>query len=447
MNMVKQKTTLTFYGGVDEVGGNKILLKDRDTKVFFDFGMSFAMKKLFYSPPFLSPKTGKSLQEFGILPRLDGVYKFDEKKPDIDAIFISHGHLDHSAYLSFVKREIPVYCGETTLTILRAQSEMRRADLEFDIEDLSFKTFRTGTKIHVDNLEVEPVHVDHSVPGAYGFVIQTSNGAVVYTGDFRQHGAKCEMTNDFIEKARDAEPSAVVTEATNMTGASVSSEAEVENKLDSIVKQADGIVLAEFAHADVDRLNSFFRVAKKNQRCLAISQKQAYLLKALCDDKGLNLPDLGDESILIFRKSKSTRYKWEEQIEKQYPDKVKNAFELSKQQCKVVLAMSFYDLEELVDLQPNPGSCYVLSASEPFNEEMEIDFGRLINWLQHYGLPQYHIHVSGHIMPLQLKSALKDINASTIFPVHTENAELFIKFIRNIRGQKVRTLKGMEYSI
>jgi ribonuclease J len=447
MNMVKQKTTLTFYGGVDEVGGNKILLKDRDTKVFFDFGMSFAMKKLFYSPPFLSPKTGKSLQEFGILPRLDGVYKFDEKKPDIDAIFISHGHLDHSAYLSFVKREIPVYCGETTLTILRAQSEMRRADLEFDIEDLSFKTFRTGTKIHVDNLEVEPVHVDHSVPGAYGFVIQTSNGAVVYTGDFRQHGAKCEMTNDFIEKARDAGPSAVVTEATNMTGASVSSEAEVENKLDSIVKQADGIVLAEFAHADVDRLNSFFRVAKKNQRCLAISQKQAYLLKALCDDKGLNLPDLGDESILIFRKSKSTRYKWEEQIEKQYPDKVKNAFELSKQQCKVVLAMSFYDLEELVDLQPNPGSCYVLSASEPFNEEMEIDFGRLINWLQHYGLPQYHIHVSGHIMPLQLKSALKDINASTIFPVHTENAELFIKFIRNIRGQKVRTLKGMEYSI
>jgi len=445
--MVKQKTTLTFYGGVDEIGGNKILLKDRDTKVFFDFGMSFAMKKLFYSPPFLSPKTGKSLQEFGILPRLDGVYKFDEKKPDIDAIFISHGHLDHSAYLSFVKREIPVYCGETTLTILRAQSEMRRADLEFDIEDLSFKTFRTGTKIHVDNLEVEPVHVDHSVPGAYGFVIQTSNGAVVYTGDFRQHGAKCEMTNDFIEKARDAEPSAVVTEATNMTGASVSSEAEVENKLDSIVKQADGIVLAEFAHADVDRLNSFFRVAKKNQRCLAISQKQAYLLKALCDDKGLNLPDLGDESILIFRKSKSTRYKWEEQIEKQYPDKVKNAFELSKQQCKVVLAMSFYDLEELVDLQPNPGSCYVLSASEPFNEEMEIDFGRLINWLQHYGLPQYHIHVSGHIMPLQLKSALKNINASTIFPVHTENAELFIKFIRNIKGQKVRTVKGMEYSI
>ena len=35
--MVKQKTTLTFYGGVNEIGGNKILLQDRDVKVFFDF--------------------------------------------------------------------------------------------------------------------------------------------------------------------------------------------------------------------------------------------------------------------------------------------------------------------------------------------------------------------------------------------------------------------------
>jgi ribonuclease J len=57
--MVKQETTLTFYGGVNEIGGNKILRKDRGTKVFFDFGMSFGMKRQFYSPPFLSPKSEK----------------------------------------------------------------------------------------------------------------------------------------------------------------------------------------------------------------------------------------------------------------------------------------------------------------------------------------------------------------------------------------------------
>jgi len=445
--MVNHETTLTFYGGVNEIGGNKILLKDRDTKVFFDFGMSFALKKQFYSPPFLSPKSEKSLQELGILPKIEGVYKFDEKTAEVDAVFISHGHMDHSAYLSFINRKIPIYCGETTKIILQALSEMRRADLEFNVEDVAFEPFRTGKKVAVGSLEVEPVHVDHSVPGAYGFIIHTSSGAVVYTGDFRAHGAKPEMTRDFVERAKEAEPVVAVTEATNMLGASVSSEVEVESKLNHIFGQADGIVLADFAYTDVDRLNSFYRIAKKNGRCLAVSLRQAYLLSALHEDKHLSVPDLNDESILIFRKSKKKYDKWERQVMEQHPNKILDVFEISKQQCKAVLAMSFYDLEELVEIRPEPGSCFILSASEPFNEEMEIDFERLVNWLRHYGLPQYHAHVSGHIMPLQLKNFLKEIGIAKIFPVHTENAELFAKFMRDQKSQTVLTEKAKEYEI
>jgi ribonuclease J len=445
--MVKNATTLTVFGGVNEIGGNKILIQDRDTRVFFDFGMSFAMKKQFYSPPFLSPKSEKSLQELGILPQIAGIYKFDPSPPEVDAVFLSHGHLDHSAYLSFIKREIPVYCGETTRIILKALSEIRRADLEFSVSDIEFKAFRTGKKIIVDNLEIEPCHVDHSVPGAYGFLIHTSNGTVVYTGDFRDHGAKPEMTRDFVENAKKAEPTAIITEATNMTGASVSSEPEVENKLNSIVAEAEGVVLAEFAYSDVDRLNSFFHIAKKNHRCLAVSLKQAYLLEALRKDKGLNVPALADEGILIFRKSKKRFDKWENQLIERYEkqNKIFDVFEVSKQQCKVILAVSFYDFEELVPLQPAAGSCYVLSASEPFNEEMEIDYERLSNWLRHYGLPQYHVHVSGHIMPLRLKKALKAIGAKRIFPVHTEAADLFARFVRDLKSQTALVEKNKEY--
>ena len=447
--MVKSTTSLTFFGGVNEIGGNKILLKDGDTKVFFDFGMSFAMKKQFYTPPFLSPKSEISLQELGILPRLDGVYKFDSKPTEVDAVFLSHGHLDHSAHLSFLKREIPVYCGETTQIILRALSDIRRADLEFNVADLDFRSFRTGTKIKINDVEIEPIHVDHSVPGAYGFVIHTSQGSVVYTGDFREHGAKPEMTGDFVEKAKDAQPVAIVTEATNMTGADVSSEAEVEDKLNQIVTSADGIVMAGFANSDVDRLNSFYHIAKRNRRCLAVSLKQAYLLDALRKDKGLQIPRLDDEHMLIFRKSKKRFGKWESQLIDQYSpqNKIFDVFEASKQQCNIILAMSFYDFEELVSLQPTAGSCYILSSSEPFNEEMEIDYERLTNWLEHYGVPQYHVHVSGHIMPLQLKSMLKEINPERAFPVHTENTDLFAKFMRDIKSQVTCVEKGREYPL
>jgi ribonuclease J len=447
--MVKNSTTLTFHGGVDEIGGNKILLRDRDTRVFLDFGMSYSMKKLFYSPPFLAPRSEKSLQELGILPSLEGVYTFDPKPPSVDAVFISHGHLDHSAYLSFIKREIPIYCGETAKTILQTLSQIRRADLEFNVADLNFQTFRTGDKINIGNLTVRPFHVDHSIPGAYGFVMDTSKGSVVYTGDFRDHGAKPEMTVEFIDNARDSDPVAVVTEATNMTGATISSETEVEDKLQSIVSQAEGVVLAEFAYSDVDRLNSFYHIAKKNKRCLAVSLKQAHLLNALRKDPHLAVPDLDDEDVLIFRKSKKRFDKWERELMEQYAgkNKVFDVFEASKQQCNVVLALSFYDFEELIALEPAAGSCYVLSASEPFNEEMEIDYEKLLNWLRHYGLPQYHVHVSGHMMPLQLKAALKEMNSKIIFPVHTENAGLFAKFMRDLKSNVTLVEKGKEYPL
>jgi ribonuclease J len=47
--------SLTFYGGVNEVGGNKILLQDGDTKIFLDFGMSFGQAGKFFSE-FLQPR-------------------------------------------------------------------------------------------------------------------------------------------------------------------------------------------------------------------------------------------------------------------------------------------------------------------------------------------------------------------------------------------------------
>jgi ribonuclease J len=36
-------TSLTFYGGVDEIGGNKVLVEDQNTRLFLDFGMSFGL--------------------------------------------------------------------------------------------------------------------------------------------------------------------------------------------------------------------------------------------------------------------------------------------------------------------------------------------------------------------------------------------------------------------
>jgi hypothetical protein len=66
--MVKHETSIAFYGGVNEIGGNRILVKDGDTKVFFDFGMSFGMKNQFYSPHFSHRKAKGACRNQGFFP-------------------------------------------------------------------------------------------------------------------------------------------------------------------------------------------------------------------------------------------------------------------------------------------------------------------------------------------------------------------------------------------
>ena len=65
-------TSLTFYGGVNEIGGNKILLEDQNTRVFLDFGMSFSIVNQYFDE-FMQPRKCNGildLLEFGLLPCL-----------------------------------------------------------------------------------------------------------------------------------------------------------------------------------------------------------------------------------------------------------------------------------------------------------------------------------------------------------------------------------------
>jgi len=69
------------------------------------------------------------LFEFGLLPKLKGLYRKDYAKHmdfdgtednDIDAIILSHAHVDHAAYLHYVRPDIPVFCSEATKLIMQA---------------------------------------------------------------------------------------------------------------------------------------------------------------------------------------------------------------------------------------------------------------------------------------------------------------------------------------
>jgi ribonuclease J len=426
---------VTFYGGVGEIGGNKILLEDGDSRILLDFGMNFVERSKFYSEPWLSPRNEKGLLEFGLLPDVAGLYKFDEREPEIDAVFLSHSHTDHSAYISFLNRKIPVYCGETTAIILQAFSEISPKSFDNDIEGLQFRAFHTGDKVKVGPIEVEPIHVDHSVPGSYGFIIHTADGAVIYSGDLRTHGTKPEMTQDFVQASAATKPIAMLCEGTNLIGADYSTEQEVNAKIGKVVSTSQNLVLAAFRHTDIDRTRTLYDVARQNHRKLAISLRQAYVLNKLKRDKNLKFPPIDSADFLIFKREKKTYYKWEQAI--LGFSNVVDAQEVKKIQDKVILATGFADLKELLDMRPEAGSNFILSSSEPFNEEMELEYDKFVNWLDHFGLPMFHIHCSGHIMPTEIKQAITKIAPKILWPIHTEHPALYSKYVSDITKVKL----------
>ncbi|MEM2082295.1 MAG: MBL fold metallo-hydrolase [Candidatus Bathyarchaeia archaeon] len=429
--------SLTFFGGVGEVGGNKVLLECEGYRILLDFGMSFSEKRKFYSEPWLSPRAWEDLAGLGIVPEIEGAYRFqaEEAKP-LDAVFISHSHADHSGCLSLLRRDVPVYCGETAKAILEALAEVRPKGLENDLEGLSLNAFRTGSRVRVGPVHVEPIHVDHSVPGSYGFLIGAPNGSLVYTGDYRLHGNKPEMTIEFMERASALDPEAMITEGTNALDGEVMGELDVREKLNRIVLGSKGLVLADFSMADLDRLNTFLEVAEGSGRRMAIPMRQAHLLRALRSDRGLRPPDPeADDRILVYKRSKRSYYEWEEAL----LDRCRTigAEDVKRSQDKLILACPFQDLREIIRIGPGPGSCYILSTSEPFNEEMELEREKLVNWLDHFGVPMYRVHCSGHAMPNEIRRSVEEVGPRRVYPIHTEHPGLLAKFLSGIAEAKV----------
>jgi ribonuclease J len=451
--------SLTFHGGVNEIGGNKILLEDGGTRIWLDFGKSFTMGEDYYTN-WLQPRRSNGLKdyfEFNLLPKAPGLYAeemlqntdLNHEKPAYDAVFISHAHADHVTHIGFIDPEIPVYTGAGTKLFMEA---MEKTSNYSNYGTHDYRSFRTGDKIRLGSLEIEPIHVDHSIPAAYGHIIHTSQGSIVYTGDLRAHGPRHDMTLEFLEAAEYNEPIAMISEGTRMARRGKRkhlSESQVLNGVLKVCKKADSEKRAVFyTHGprDMDRLRTFSVAAESCGRQLIVNPKTAHLLHRLADDQHLDLPDpLRDDIIAVYYKKKRSGtyaekdyFKWE----REFLDAIVTAEDLTTIPENYVVSLNFFDFAEFIDIHPESGSPFIYSMSEHFGED-DVEERVMRNWLDHFGLRYHQLHASGHLSRSELTEAIEKLNPGRLFPVHTESPGMFIE----IHGNTTPPVLGEQYTI
>ncbi len=489
--------SITVYDGADSIGGNKIYVEAGGRGVFLDFGMNFARRNAFFDE-FLNERDGRGIHDLvklGMIPRID-VYRRDLIPSDLDgllpsfsrirpeAVLLSHAHSDHCGNMGLLDPNIPIMASATSVAILKALKDIRPSDIANDVAYLSLKK-REGEGLFLKSdrkeayrgrqfccpdgcrpglseflsdrpgsesrnarafdgcgiceglslpFEVKGYSVNHSIYGAMAYVLRSDEGSVAYTGDFRIGDGSKEFP-DFLESAKNA--SALIIEGTQAgreNGEDVT-ERMVHDTCKAAVDDSRGLAIADFSAKNFERLETFRRIAEETGRQLVITAKDAYLLYAIgCADGACHT-----KGMLIYDEiSDKTRRKYEtETLANKCPVEYVSHRQISRDPGSYILCFSFFDMKHLLDIWPEGGS-YIYSASEAFTEEQEIDFLKLKNWLDLFGIRAYGFsfkdgrpafergyHASGHASQKELAHAIDKIDPDVLIPVHTMNGEWF----------------------
>ncbi len=226
-------------------------------------------------------------------------------------------------------------------------------------------------------------------------------------------------------------------------------EEDVERELKALVEDSEELVLVETCPADIDRIRTIWKVAQSTGRKLILDSRQAYLAYELDarDSSVEDLPCPKDSGVYLSRirdrdgsmEGREARKKWRPKYQQNLIERCEQVYlgpegraEIRRHAGEYVLctANAAQKLLELKEGPPFPCH-FILSKSEPFNEEMVIAFDRLLHWLAAYGVKQYHeVHVSGHCWRRDLKTIIEEANPEVLVPVHTEHPDLMARMAR-----------------
>jgi len=391
--MKTKKSPLKVFalGGLGEIGKNMYVIEYIDDIIVIDSGLKFPEEEM-----------------LGIDLVIPDVTYLIENKDRVRGILLTHGHEDHIGALPFVLKELDVPLYGTKLTLGLAKVKLQEHGL---INRVQIHEINDSTQLQFGPLNVTFFRVNHSIPDAVGIAVDTPEGTVVHTGDFKFDYTPVGEKADLGKMAALGERGVLclLSDSTNAERPGHTlSERTVGETIKEVFQKSDGrIIFATFA-SNVYRLQQVIEAADLYGRKIAVIGRSMENVFRIGAELGyLNIP----KDMLIDVN----------EIDRHSADRVVIVCTGSQGEPMAALTRIATGSHRTVKIYPGDT---VIIAAQPIPGNARF-VGRTIDLLMRAGADVVFgsisgFHVSGHGSQEELKLMLNLMKPKYFIPIHGE---------------------------
>lgn len=391
MQNKKDTTSIIALGGLGEVGKNMYVIHHDDELLIIDAGVMFPEEDL-----------------MGVDYVIQDVTYLKEHEKDIKALIITHGHEDHIGGITFLLQNVNVpviYAPRIAVSLIKHKLE------DSNIKYEKIETLDKDSVFKWKHLSVEFITTTHSIPDSFAVVIDTPQGKIFETGDFKFDLTPIGPVADFhkIAKIGSQGVKILLSDSTNALSEGFSkSESCVDETLNDIFSRHNGrIILATFA-SNIYRIKHIVETCRKYNRQIVVFGRSMDTSINIALDNEL----IKDKTIFIdANKAKSLKR-----------SEVCILCTGSQGEPLAALSRIANGTHKQISLLPDD---LVVFSSKPIPGNAA-SINRVINKLYLKGVKVFtnqefsDIHTSGHAKQEELKLMLRLVNPQYFMPMHGE---------------------------